>query len=196
MNINLFGSETSRSIELPDPKGNTPAVKEDTEYNRRFAFACLNDWKLINRFRQAGLATNDYWEMVKSELGIESRSEIAPEVYAILAAELDNARNDAAAFQRLANRIHEYLKTAERAPTEDSVPVAFAEPDEKLSTCFVLERDRRTGKDSLVFIGEYNESVRVLAQDTANTSRNSVRLYHDGAAAVVFNPETNGTCPF
>lgn len=196
--INLYSANGKTTVALPTPKGKgrleIPA--EDTGYHMRYTFAVLND--LINLFRRAGICQSDYWDCVKSELGITSRTEIAETVWALLSAEMEACRQDPAAFDRLASRVKAHLaETAtEDTPLEDATPLAFADPDESLSTCFVLRKDRRTSEESLVYIGEFSESVRDQAQADANESRCIVRLYKDGLPPEAFHPETRGTCPF
>lgn len=204
--ITLYGSNGQNTVEIPAPTGKgkpverpappPPVTPEDTGHHRNATFKGLRD--LINKFRHAGICESDYWDSVKSELGITRQKEIADPTWAVLAAEVNAARRDEQAFARLVERVQAFRRQnpPDETPAEDALPLLFAEPDEPLSTCFVLQKDRQTGKESLVFFGELTDDVRKRCQEEANETRCILRLYHDGQKPEVFYPETNGSVPF
>ena len=200
--INLYGSNGKNTVEIPVPtrKGSveipTP-TPENLEYHKDATFAALH--ALRNDFRHAEICDSDFWDMKKAELGVTSQKEIAEPVWALLWAEVNTARNDKQAFQRLVLQVKAFRseKPPVIPPADDSLSLLFAEPDEPQSTCFVMRRDRSTSEDTLSFIGEYSEDVRSRCQEEANETRCIVRLYHNGQKPEAFHPETNGNpCPF
>ena len=196
--INLYSNNGKTTVLLPTAsKGRVelpPAT--DIGYHRRATFAALNE--LTNAFRHAGICHSDYWDMVKAELGITSRSEIAESVWALLSAELNACRRDGAAFQRLAASVKQFR--AENPPQEvpvvsDATPRVFADPDETLSTCFVIRKGRTDNTENLIYLGEFSEEVRQRTQKHANESRCICLLFHNGQNPQSFHPETNGCSP-
>ena len=109
--IRLFGSGPARYVNIPLPQSekekDTPTSNiPPPRNNQRATFAALRELKHF--FKRVGVSEKDYWDMKKDELKIESRTEINEETYAILSAELNLAKRDRPAFQRLVNRIREH----------------------------------------------------------------------------------------
>lgn len=199
--VSLFSPHGTREIAVSDRSVATHPTPTDTPtdtgHHRRATFAALNE--LINTFRHARICAGDYWDCVKSELGIESRKEIAEPTWALLSAELNAARREPKALESLVLKVRAYIDntlSAANTPIEDSTPLAFADPSEPLLTCFVIRVDRQSSEEHLAYIGEYSPAVRERSQDHANKTRCIVRLYHNGEAPVVYHPQTQGTCPF
>ena len=110
--IRLFGSGPEKWIDVPLPpsqKGNKPPPHYDIPppgNNQRATFAALRE--LSQRFTNMGISKDNYWSMIKSELDIESRTEIHESTYAVLSAELNHAKRDQPAFQRMVKRIRNH----------------------------------------------------------------------------------------
>ena len=197
LTINLYSNNGKTSVLLPTStkSGRFEPPAEDTGYHMRATFAALND--LINPFRHAGICQGDYWQMTKAELGVTSRTEIADRVWVLLSAELNAARREPEALEQLVLKVKAHLAetAASEPPPPDASSMLFAEPDEDLSTCFVIRKARAEGSEKLIYLGEFSEDVRERSQTHANESRCIVQLFHNGQTPETFHPETGGCCP-
>ena len=189
--IQLHGSGTPRTIDVPEPSGRGRVeIPADNEKYRKGTFAALRD--LINPFRLAGLSESDFWDMIKHQLGITSRKEIEIETWALLSHQLNVARHNPDTLSRLIAKIHQFraeMLPEEEVPVEDATPIAFAEPDQPLSTCFVIRIVSETGKKKFVFQGEYSEEVEKRCQEHAEKTKCIVHLFHNGQDPIPFKPK-------
>ena len=77
-------------------------AKIDTDSKRhaqRHAFACVSQLK--PRFNQRGITEADFWNAIKRDLGVESRSEIDEVGYVRVAARLQTAKRHRHMFESL-----------------------------------------------------------------------------------------------
>ena len=184
--VRLFGSNGQTTVDVPPPSGNgtvpiPPPADTGDGRHRRAVFACLDDMQVL--FDTAGISHLDYWNCIKSEFGIVSRSELSESEWARLSASLNACRRDPAMFNRLVAKVK-----AHTAPLTDASPVIFADPEDTISTCFVIRRDRITGTEKLIFIGEFSDEIRERCQQHADKTRCIVQLYHAGRKPEAFHP--------
>lgn len=187
--VRLFGSDAPRAVEIPPPsgKGTVPIPPEpptEDSRHRRAVFACLRDLEV--HFETAGITDADYWTMVKSEFSIVSRSELSVSMWARLSATLNACRRDPQLFNRLVAKVKAHA--AESVPVEDASPIIFADPEDTIDTCFVIRRDRITGTEKVIFVGEFSDDVSHRCQAHADKTRCIVQLYHAGQTPEPFYP--------
>ena len=196
--VRLYGSNGQTTVDVPLPSGNgtipiPPETSETDSRHRKAVFAALSDMETL--FDTAGISTQDYWEMVRHDFSIVSRTELSIHEWGRLSATLNCCRRDAAMFNRLVAHV-KAVKAAETAQVEDAAPVLFAEPEDTITTCFVMRLSRQDGIEKLVFLGEFTSETRERCQAHADKSRCIVRLYHAGQKPEPFYPSRNGRSPF
>ena len=187
--VRLFGSTGHKTVTLPVPsgKGSILIPPEDTNRHTRAFFACLRD--LEPRFDAAGISEADYLVMVRSELEVASLSELSDSMWCRLGATLDAALRHPCIFDRLVSKVKAHT-AAKQPPLTDATPVIFADPEDTTTSCFVIRRDRTTGEETVVFIGELTDGIRDRCQDHADKTRCIVQLYHSGQKPQSFYPST------
>ena len=123
-NVQLSGSSRTRTVEIPDPMP-VSEPKQDTGngYHRRTTFAVLREMETL--FDTAGISEKQYWEMVKSEFNIVSRSQLLESEYARLAATLKACQDDAQLFNALVAKVKAHTTTV---PVDDAAHIVFADP--------------------------------------------------------------------
>ena len=184
-NVQLSGSSRTRTVEIPDPMP-VSEPKQDTGngYHRRVTFAVLRDLETL--FDTAGITEKQYWEMVKSEFNIVSRSQLLESEYARLAATLKACQDDAQLFNALVAKVKAHTTNV---PVNDASHIVFAEPADTLTeTCFVLRKPRSKGTDKVVFVGEYTRAINARCQKHADKTRCIVQLYYSGQPPENFYP--------
>ena len=197
-NVRLYGSSGRTTVNVPPPsgKGNPlpiPPPAETDSRHRKAVFAALSDMETL--FDTAGISTLDYWEMVKSEFGIVSRSELSEPMWARLSATLNACRRDPTLFNRLVAKVKAH-REALKPPLTDAAPVIFADPEDTITnTCFVIRRDRIDGTEKVVFVGEFTGEVRERCQAHADKTRCLVQFYHAGRKPETFYPTRAGCSP-
>ena len=184
--IQLFGSQGRTTVTLPIPsgKGSIPIPPDDNNRHSRAVFAALSDME--PRFDTAGISEADYLAMVRSEFSVASCSDLSESMWARLSATLNACRRDPAMFNRLVAKVKAHV--AKQTPLTDATPVVFADPEETTSTCFVIRRDRVSGAEKVIFIGEMSEDVRERCQSHADKTRCIVQLYYAGRTPEIFYP--------
>ena len=89
---------------VPQPTVHTPQIThDDATHQRKSAYAAMRD--LQERFNEAGIDTEQVWEMIKAEHGVDSRAKFTGMQWARVAAELQGARRDDVLFKILLDRI-------------------------------------------------------------------------------------------
>ena len=71
--------------------------------NQRACFGAFSALK--SELNRCGISDKDFWNWVKKRYGVESRSDMTPENYAELAAEMNAARSDSAQFGELTMKV-------------------------------------------------------------------------------------------
>lgn len=86
-------------IDAPQPGIEHPSPIEppDAAHNRRGAYAAMKD--LVERFSEAGISTEQVWAFIKTEHAVESISQFSACQWALVSAQLQSIRRDAAAFK-------------------------------------------------------------------------------------------------
>lgn len=185
--VRLFGSSGQTTVTLPTPsgKGSILIPTEDTNLHTRAVFAALSD--LETRFETAGITEADYLAMVRSEFSVASLSELSDSMWARLSATLNACCREPELFNRLVAKVKAH--TAKQTPLTDATQVIFADPEDTFSdTCFVIRRDRKTGSEKVIFIGEVSDEVHQRCQAHADKTRCIVFLYHAGQKPQPFYP--------
>lgn len=198
--VKLFGNpHATRAVEIPSPSGKgsgvpiPPADSEDPGdgRHRRAVFACLRELEV--HFDTAGITEADYWEAIKKDFSISSRSALSDSEWARLSATLNACRRDPELFNRLVAKVKAH--TAEAVPVEDASPLIFADPEDTIDTCFVIRRDRTTGTEKVIFVGEFSDDVSHRCQEHADKTRCIVQLFHAGQKPQPFFPLREGCSP-
>ena len=194
-NVTLHGETGQRTLPVqPKPVPTVPSAGDNMDpdgKHRKTVFARLRDLK--PRFDAAGITFDDYWNCIKSDLEITSRSELTVPMWARLGATLCACQRDRAMFDNLVAKIKRYRDAAKA----DATPIVFAEPDYlEFQTCFVMRLSRKDSTKKLVFIGEMSEKTRERCQQHADQTRCIVRLYHNGQPPEAFYPSRSGAAPF
>lgn len=200
-NVQLYGAKGQTTVHVPTPsdRGTIPIPPPEDDLDpdsrhRKAVFAALSDMQTL--FDTAGISTVDYWEMVKSEFGIVSRSELSEPMWARQSATLNACRRDLAMFNRLVAKVKSH-REAQETLLADASHIVFADPEDTLQTCFVIRRDRVTGVEKVLFIGEFTGDVPERCQNHADKTRCIVQLYHAGQKPQPFYPSREGGCsPF
>ena len=195
LNVILHGNPTGqRTLPVqPKPVPTVPSVSDSMDpdgKHRKTVFARLRDLK--PRFDAAGITSGDYWNCIKADFEISSRSELTVPMWARLGATLGACQRDAAMFANLVAKIKRHRDTAKA----DATPIVFTEPNEPLETCFVMRLSRKDGAEKIVFIGEMTQETRDRCQQHADKTRCIVRLYHNGQTPEVYYPSRSGASPF
>lgn len=182
--VQLHGSNGTTTVDLSNSQPTRIPVPEST--HREAVFAALRE--LRPRFKAEGLTTAHYWQLVRSELGIESRTEMSDAMWARLSATLNCCCREKEMFVRLVKQIKGCLQQQQTLLT-DATPVLFADPEDTISTCFVLKTDA-SGKETLVYIGEFSEDVWERCQNYADKMQCLVNLFHNGMPPEPFHPRS------
>ena len=187
-NVQLSGSTRTRTVEIPDPMPvSEPKLATGNGYHQRVTFAVLRDLETL--FDTAGITEKQYWEMVKSEFNIVSRSQLLESEYARLSATLKACQKDPQLFNALVAKVKFYRDAQTPVPVTDASHVVFAEPADTLTeTCFVLRKHRTNGTDKVVFVGEYTREINARCQTHADKTRCIVQLYYRGQPPENFYP--------
>jgi len=85
-----------------DPEGEDQSLPKG-DVNQRACFAAFNAMK--SELNRTGITDKDFWNWVKGRYGVESRSDMTPENYAELAAEMNAARQNATQFGELTMKV-------------------------------------------------------------------------------------------
>ena len=95
---------------VPQPTVHTPQIThDDATHQRKSAYAAMRD--LQERFNEAGIDTEQVWECIKAEHGVDSRAKFTGMQWARIAAELQGAKRDDVLFKILLDRIpDEYFR--------------------------------------------------------------------------------------
>ena len=189
--VKLFGSGNQKTVAVSSPSGtgHIPIPPPNNNRHCRAVFACLRDLETL--FDTAGISEADYLSMVRAEFEVASCSELSESMWARLSATLNACRRDPAMFNRLVAKVKAYMPK----PLTDAAPVVFADPEDTVTTCFVIRHDRKTGEETVVFVGELSDDVRERCQAHADETRCIVQLYHDGQTPQPFYPTTTGYSP-
>lgn len=184
--VRLFGSsgQTTVAVSSPSGTGHIPIPPPNDNRHCRAVFACLSD--LETHFETADITEADYLAMVRSEFSVPSLSELSESMWARLSATLNACRRDPTLFNRLVAKVKAHV--AKETPLTDASTTVFAEPEEPTSTCFVIRRDRITGEEKVIFLGEISKDVRKRCQSHADETRCIVQLYHAGRTPETFYP--------
>lgn len=184
-NVQLSGSNRTRTVDIPDPRSlDEPKLDTGNGYHQRVTFAVLRDMETL--FDTAGITEKQYWEMVKSEFNIVSRSQLLESEYARLSATLKACQKDPQLFNALVAKVKAHTTPV---PVTDASHIVFAEPADTLTeTCFVLRKPRSKGTDKVVFVGEYTREINARCQTHADKTRCIVQLFYRGQPPEIFYP--------
>ena len=176
--VQLFGKGNPRAVEIPAASEPTSESQPD-EGRRRHqeaVFACLRDLEV--HFETAGISDRDYWEVVKRDFSIVSRSELSASEYARISATLNACRRDPSMFNRLVAKVKAHK--VESVPVEDASDIIFADPEDTIdASCFVIRRNKN-GTEKLIFVGVFSADIVSRCQAHADETRCIVFLFHDG----------------
>ena len=191
VDVQLFGSEHIRSVAIPNRSSKRsipPTAPTDSEIIRKHqqaVFASLRDLK--PRFSEVGITGADYWAMVHSEFGVQSRTELSASELCRLSATLNAARRHSDIFTRLVAKVKSHI--ADSVPVTDASSLVFANPEDTFSdTCFVIRKHRTDGTRKVIYIGEYSDGIKGRCQSHADKTRCIVFLYHNGQPPEPFYP--------
>ena len=106
--------------QLAPPSSNDEAIPDDG-VQLRSAYAAMSD--LEQGFSDAGICTDQVWEFIKSEHGVESRSKLTDMGWARIAGELQAARREDILFKILVDRIPDSYFRIHAFSDDPSVPI-------------------------------------------------------------------------
>ena len=107
---------------VPQPTVHTPQIThDDATHQRKSAYAAMSD--LQDRFNEAGIDTEQVWECIKAEHGVDSRAKFTGFQWARIAAELQGARRDDVLFKILLDRIPDPYFRIHVYPDDPNVPI-------------------------------------------------------------------------
>ena len=107
---------------VPQPTVHTPQIThDDATHQRKSAYAAMSD--LSERFNAAGIDTEQVWECIKDEHGVDSRAKFTGMQWARVAAELQGARRDDVLFNILLDRIPDQYFRIHVYADDPNVPI-------------------------------------------------------------------------
>lgn len=183
------------SVQPPVSAQHVQQYEVDTEptasdgKNRKAVFAALGE--LEPRFDKVGITDADYWDMIKTEFSIVSRTELSDAMWARLSATLNACRRDPDLLNKLVAKVKAHTAIVQ-IPVTDASPFVFAEPEDTVNSCFVIRRDRTDGTETVIFVGAFSDAVKERCQTHADTSRCIVQLYHAGNDPEPYYPSREG----
>ena len=116
--VRLIGSDRTRTVLIPAPNGSIPTAPEQETrngYHQRTTFAVLRDMETL--FDTAGISETQYWEMIKIEFNIVSRTELLESEYARIAATLKACQQDPVLFNALVAKVKAHVPVTDASPS-------------------------------------------------------------------------------
>ena len=173
--VTLAGTSGQRAVNI----GHLHEVPEqDTDgkaYHRRAAFARMK--ALDEHLKDARTPHGHAWNYIKAQYGVQSRSELTAEQWAIISARLDACKKDYQLCQQFIEQVKAF-----NAPKGKTM----SEPFDNI--CFVL-RKNADASDTLVYLGEHSQEIVERSQAHADATGRPCILHFQGAKTT-FTPIT------
>lgn len=118
-------------LDVPQPGLQPPPDTDspDSGHNRRGAYAAMKD--LAQQFSDAGIGTEQVWEHIKAEHGVDSRAKLTAPQWALIAARLQSARRDPEMFTIFVDMIPDCYFRIHAYSSDPRVPIGRPRDIEK-----------------------------------------------------------------